>query len=111
MAGANNSDYHLSGRSGLDSVGSDNRLGALMGDERIECQGCGMMIGRGYMEQQVYKIGGYKICGQCLEQMKTRGRLWVQPYNANLYLHPDGRVVQAKLRMGRSDVDTKEEAS
>lgn len=109
MAGANHSEHHLSGHSGLDSVGGDNRLRALMDDERIECQGCGIMIGRGYMEQQAYEVGDYKICGWCLEQLKARGRLWVQPYNSNLHLCSDGSVVKAKLRVGRNDVDTEEE--
>ena len=59
----------------------------------IECTGCGIMVGEGYIETQLYQVGDYKICGWCRHQLARRGRLLAQPYNSHQYLYPDGRVV------------------
>jgi len=65
--------------------------------EGTECMGCGIVVGEGYIETQLYRVGRCEICGWCYCQLNKRGYLWVQPYNDKLWLYPDGQVVVKKL--------------
>jgi len=69
-------------------------------EEGTECMGCGIMVGEGYMEKQLYQVGDYKICGWCYRQLNKQGHLWVQPYGSHHWLYPDGQVIVKRLTFG-----------
>ena len=60
--------------------------------QEARCMGCGIMVGNGYEEKKLYRVGDYYICGWCRQQLARHGRLWVEPYHERRYLYADGRV-------------------
>ena len=71
------------------------------------CMGCGIMVGDGHIEPQLYQVGDYQICGWCRWHLAERGRLGVLPYKDYQYLYSNGRVVMRKSAL-RGDEDEDE---
>ena len=72
----------------------------------IKCATCSITIGPGYLEPAAYKVGSYKICGDCQAELQKRGHLLVEPYYLHQYLCPGGRVI--RRRREESDEDSNE---
>jgi len=92
-------DPRLGGRANLGTKYRDAVTGRFVPKPKSKpapCMGCGIMVGDGYMETKLYQVGSYKICGECLQILNRRGKLWVEPYNQCLFLRPDGRVKKEK---------------
>ncbi len=65
------------------------------------CSACGAVIGPNYIEQTLYPVGEFGLCGWCYKKMLERGRIELLERvetRGVTYLYPDGTTVNEKRR-------------